>query len=527
VSRLTRTEANLAVGLVVGALVIRGAAVPPGRELAELLALSAASGPLTLGDAPPWDALLWAWVQLLEAGSARVLSGLLAALQVGAVFLTARLLLPVGLSVVVALLVLLTPLTLGSSQDIRPDALLGLLATASWGIWLAGWDRGPRGAAHAAAVLLTAAVSPWGALAVLPQAILRPRWRWIPLATVCLAVVLSQAGPAHSPRLLSAQLLSFALDEPITLAIVGLLAAAVFAAPQRHSAALAGWLVVPLLAGTALGLEPRSAAVCLPALWLLAGQGLSGLPLGRRAGLSGLLLLLGGLALSHRVAHPPSRPDTDALAAALPALEADDVILAAPPEAWSLVLSRSVDGGISDADSALQLAAAHRGRRLLWLLGERSAHDATAAVLRESVLLQRIAAGGGEALLLCAGCARADPAAAIFDPAGERLDDTLALYTNAAVVLPDLVAGPGRYAVDVVAWGTAAGGVPAKLEITLEGGEPVGDRVWSLPPRPAARRVLFEVTRPGAVILRFLNDGTSGAEDRNVFIERVTLSAQP
>ncbi|MFT5681548.1 MAG: hypothetical protein ACI8RZ_002454 [Myxococcota bacterium] len=527
-SRLERTDANLAAVLVVGALVVRGMAGTPSRELAELLALSAASGPLreAIGTAPLWDVLLWGWVQLLEGGAARLMSGVLAALQVGVVFLTARLLMPTMLSVVVALLVLLTPLTLGMSQDIRPDALLSLLVAASWGGWLAGW----RGWAHSAVLLGAIVVSPWGALAVLPQAILRPQQRWIPLSVACLvALIFAQTGPVEHPRVLLALLSAFALDEPLSLIIVGLLGVGVSGTLQRSSIALAVWLVVPILAGMILGLDLRHAAVCLPALWLLAGQGLAGLAVGQRWSVAGLLLILGGLSMTHHVANRPARPDWDAMAAALPDLTDDDVIAAVHPEAWALVLSRPADAEITDAASAHQIADDHRGQRLLWLLGEDPLrHEpATIALLRDAVILHRIAAGGGEALQVCPGCRAADPSVAVFDPTGVREGQTLALYSTAAVVLPDLTSdGPGRYAVDVVARGTPAGGVPAKLEITLEGAQPDGDSVWSLSPEVAAHRVEFDATTSGAVVLRFLNDGTSGDEDRNVFIETVALSRQ-
>lgn len=527
-SRLARSDANLAAALVLAALIVRGAVESPSRELVELLALSAASGPLSeaVHAAPLWDVMLWCWVQLLEVGAARLLPAVLAALQVGVVFLTARLLMPAALSVSVAVLMMLTPLTLGAALDIRPDALLGLLVTAAWGSWLAGWS-----ATSSLAVLGAASVSPWGALAVLPQAVLRPERRWLLLGATCvLALGLAQTGPIPHPDVLIALLSAFAFDEQLALALVGLLGVPLFLQPRPHSAALLAWLLPPILAGMALGLELRHAAVCLPALWLLVGQGLSGLSGGRRWLLVGLLLSIGALSLGHHAVNRPQRPDWDAHAAALPPLTNDDVLAAAHPAAWALVLSRPIDAEITDADHAHQIASEHQGQRLLWLLGEDPQRhaSATASLLQHAVLLRRITAGGGESLQVCPGCREADHAAVVFEPAGGHEGSAVALYSTGAAVFPDLTSdAPGRYAVDVVAWGSSAGGVPSKLEISLEGADPVGDWVWSLSPERSAHRVVFEAHRPGAVILRFLNDGTIGDEDRNAFIEVVALSQQP
>ena len=237
----------------------------------------------------------------------------------------------------------------------------------------------------------------------------------------------------------------------------------------------------------------------------------------------GALLLVGMLSLSHRMMHPLPRGDVDALYAALPELGEDDVIAAVSPRAWQMVLPRSTEILTAELGHLDHLA----GTRVLWLIGEHpERHQETIAALRAAaVVLQEISAGRGLALLLSPGGQAADHGAAVFAPVGGRDGDDLLLYATADVVLPDLhTAGPGRHAVDVVGRGTSAGGVAAKLEITVEGAQPEGAWVWSLPGETAAHRVTFIAERSGPVILRFLNDGTLGSEDRNIWIEKVVLS---
>ena len=281
-----RADTNLAAALVVLALVVRSAAAPPSRELDELLALAQASGPLpaAITNTPLWDALLWSWVQLLDVGAARMLSGVLGAVQIGLIFLTARALsLPKDVSAAAAVLVLLTPVTLIHAQDIRPDALLGVMVTAAWGSGLAGWREGLRGWGHGAAVLGAMLVHPLGVVLVLPLALLYPHKRWLLLAPLgLLGLLWLELGARLHPEVMLELLTSFALDEPVSLVVVGVLLVGVFQRPGEHSGALAAWLVAPMLAILSLGADLRYTTACLPALWLLAGQGLAGLSVPRR-----------------------------------------------------------------------------------------------------------------------------------------------------------------------------------------------------------------------------------------------------
>ncbi|MFT5680868.1 MAG: hypothetical protein ACI8RZ_001774 [Myxococcota bacterium] len=528
--------------------------LPAPRWLDELMNLALVRAPLEtlllvdnhLLRPPLWELLLAGWVAVLGEETARWLPLLLGSLQVGVVYLIARLRLSTALSVGVAGAVAVCPAMLSVAGDIRPDALLGLTVTLSWGAALAGWIVGSerhRGL-HIAATLAALYTHPWAILGVAPQAAL---WRkpkhWLTVGLLALPSLIwlnnlsVGTGPSLStpdPTALFWYLHAFAFDEHLSLMLV---IGCVVVATRSWSPLVTGllaWLLGPLALGlveSTLGipiLDQRYTVISLPALWLLAGLGLHALPTPPRRLVVGLLVLMGGLSgAHHRLIAPPPRADWDALAESFrDDLREGDTLIARHPLAWSVLLDRIPEQMPTEA-----LPASPSGTRLLWLMGEHP--DQHAARLTELLtthhLLRHYEAPGGAAAMVVAGGQAADLQLAISDPVRVPMHDRSAvfLYANGRVLLPDLRAWqPGRYAVDVIARGPIVDGAPTLLRIGL------GTESETLTASPGGQllRAVFAVDVPGELVsVRFLNDeevtSTSGeVVDRNLWIDAVVLS---
>ncbi len=258
---LTRRDALITAMAVLVAGVLRSPGLAGGRWLDELMNLALVRAPLTtlllvdndLLRPPLWELLLAGQVALSGEGAARWLPLLLGSVQVGAVYLIARQSLGAALSAGIAGAVAVSPAMLSVAGDVRPDALLGLTVTTSWGAALAGWiGHQRRGALHAAATLAALYTHPWAILGVAPQVALwwRPR-HWLAVALLALPSLIwlnnlsDGAGPTLStpdPTALFWYLHAFAFDEHLSLMLlVGCVVVAARSWSARVAALLA-WL---------------------------------------------------------------------------------------------------------------------------------------------------------------------------------------------------------------------------------------------------------------------------------------------
>lgn len=135
-------------------------------------------------------------------------------------------------------------------------------------------------------------------------------------------------------------------------------------------------------------------------------------------------------------------------------------------------------------------------------------------------------------LLSAACCAAAQPAALVIEAAsapirtegGPAAGGAWNLWSNGQVGAPVRIAAPGTYSVRVIAWGSPAGGVWPEMALVVNGDS---RKTATVGARDRAEYA-FDVELPAGIheiAVAFINDAVIGREDRNLYLERVTILA--